>query len=123
MDLLQVNNLHQLRSTLSLYPGTEQRWTTMTSCQDPVSPSRCKDLGSSLEDRLVALAREQGLHLLASLALAPIVPLLEERDGTPLATVPGCLPQVPPAPTPAAPAHSPGSTSGSGQTGLPPAGP
>ena len=36
----------------------------------------------------------QAAHLLASLALAPLLHLLENRDGTPLSTVPGCHPQV-----------------------------
>ena len=88
-----INNLHQLRSTLSLYPGTEQRLT---------------ELADSLNKRLVGLSKEQvcrilhfsmivsfkAAHLLASLALAPLLPLLENRDGTPLSTVPGCHPQV-----------------------------
>lgn len=69
-----INNLYQLRSTLSLYPGTEQRLT---------------NLGATLEDCLARLAKEQGLHLLSSLGLAPLLSLLEERDGTPLSTVPG----------------------------------
>ena len=40
------------------------------------------------------IASFQAAHLLASLALAPLLPLLENRDGTPLSTVPGCHPQV-----------------------------
>jgi len=74
-----INNLHQLRSTLSLYPGTEQRLA---------------ELADTLNSRLVGLSKEQAAHLLASLALAPILPLLENRDGTPLSTVPGCHPQA-----------------------------
>jgi len=74
-----INNLHQLRSTLSLYPSTEDRLA---------------DLTSKLEDRLSALSREQALHLLTSLALTPMMQLLEEGDGTPLSTVPGCHPQA-----------------------------
>jgi len=74
-----INNLHQLRSTLSLYPGTEQRLA---------------ELADTLNSRLVCLSKEQGAHLLASLALAPLLPLLENRDGTPLSTVPGCHPQA-----------------------------
>jgi len=74
-----INNLHQLRSTLSLYPGTEQRLA---------------ELADTLNGRLVGLSKEQAAHLLASLALAPLLPLLEERDGTPLSTVPGCHPQA-----------------------------
>lgn len=47
-----------------------------------------------LEERLSALSREQALHLLTSLALTPMMQLLEEGDGTPLSTVPGCHPQA-----------------------------
>jgi len=69
----------QLRSTLSLYPGTEQRLA---------------ELAETLNCKLVDLSKEQAAHLLASLALAPLLHLLENRDGTPLSTVPGCHPQA-----------------------------
>ena len=39
-----INNLHQLRSTLSLYPGTEQRLA---------------ELADTLNSRLVGLSKEQ----------------------------------------------------------------
>ena len=113
-----INNLHQLRSTLSLYPGTEQRLAELADTLNSRLVGLSKEQVSciSLLSRcplLLGLTEElnsspgllsglfyiscpflQAAHLLASLALAPLLPLLEERDGTPLSTVPGCHPQV-----------------------------
>ena len=124
MELIQdgavflINNLHQLRSTLSLYPGTEQRLAELADTLNSRLVGLSKEQVSciSLLSRcslLLGLTEElnsspgllyglfyiscpflQAAHLLASLALAPLLPLLEERDGTPLSTVPGCHPQV-----------------------------
>ena len=49
-----INNLHQLRSTLSLYPGTEQRLA---------------ELADTLNSRLVGLSKEQVHELLKVLSL------------------------------------------------------
>ena len=115
-----INNLHQLRSTLSLYPGTEQRLAELADTLNSRLACLSKEQVSFIvhssfkaivlfffglvwplkgapqvpETSLISCHFLQGAHLLASLALAPLLPLLENRDGTPLSTVPGCHPQV-----------------------------
>jgi len=75
-----INNLHQLKTTLSLYQSTEKR---------------LKELSSQIEASLSSLSKDQAKHLLSSLSLLPMLPLLSSGgDGTPLSTVPGCHPQA-----------------------------
>jgi len=78
--VFMINNLHQLRSTLSLYQTTE---------------TRLKELSTQIDSSLDSLSKDQATHLLSSLSLLPMVPLLSSGgDGTPLSTVPGCDPQA-----------------------------
>jgi len=74
-----INNLHQLRTTLSLYPVPESK---LASLQDKITAS------------LSVLASTQTSHLMSALGLLTIAPLLAPGggDGTPLSTVPGCHP-------------------------------
>lgn len=73
-----INNLHQLRTTLSLYQTPEDR---LTSLSDMIDTS------------LAVLTSHQTQHLLSALGLLTIAPLLTPGgDGTPLSTVPGCHP-------------------------------
>lgn len=74
-----INNLHQLRSTLSLYQTTE---------------NRLGELSKQVDTCLTRLSKEQAAHLLASLGLSPVLELLSNRDGTPLSTVPGLHPEA-----------------------------
>jgi len=74
-----VNNLHQLRSSLSLYQSTEDR---------------LGQLARQVDNCLTKLSKEQSSHLLASLGLSTVQELLANRDGTPLSTVPGLHPEA-----------------------------
>ena len=70
-----INNLHQLRTTLSLYPTPD---------------SRLASLHQMINTSLTVLSDHQSSHLLSALGLLTISPLLApEGDGTPLSTVPG----------------------------------
>jgi len=70
-----INNLYQLRSTLSLYQVPE---------------SRLSELSGLVSGCLEELGREQSLYLLASLELAPMLTILNDLDGGGhLAAVPG----------------------------------
>jgi len=78
--VFMINNLHQLRTTLSLYQTTE---------------TRLKELSTQIDTSLASLSKDQATHLLSSLSLLPMTPLLSSGgDGTPLSTVPGCHPQA-----------------------------
>jgi len=78
--VFMINNLHQLRTTLSLYQTTE---------------ARLKELSTQIDASLATLSKDQATHLLSSLSLLPMTPLLSSGgDGTPLSTVPGCHPQA-----------------------------
>eukprot|EP00092_Neocalanus_flemingeri_P014840 GFUD01016021.1.p1 GENE.GFUD01016021.1~~GFUD01016021.1.p1 ORF type:complete len:631 (+),score=243.67 GFUD01016021.1:52-1944(+) len=78
--VFMINNLHQLRTTLSLYQTTE---------------ARLKELSTQIDTSLASLSKDQATHLLSSLSLLPMTPLLSSGgDGTPLSTVPGCHPQA-----------------------------
>jgi len=73
-----INNLHQLRTTLSLYRTPE---------------SRLSSLSTMIDSSLGILSSHQTNHLLSALGLLNIQPLLiPGGDGTPLSTVPGCHP-------------------------------
>jgi len=78
--VFMINNLHQLRTTLSLYQATE---------------ARLAELSTQIDASLATLSQDQATHLLSSLSLLPMTPLLSTGgDGTPLSTVPGCHPQA-----------------------------
>jgi len=78
--VFMINNLHQLRTTLSLYQTAE---------------TKLNELSAQIEKNLKTLCTDQATHLLASLSLLPMTPLLATGgDGTPLSTVPGCHPQA-----------------------------
>jgi len=71
-----INNLHQLKSTLSLYQATE---------------GRLAELASRVDTCLKDLCKEQTVYVLASLELAQMITILNEspKDGGPLSSIPG----------------------------------
>jgi len=71
-----INNLHQLKSTLSLYQATE---------------GRLAELGGRVDSCLKDLCKEQTVYVLASLELAQMMTILKESpaDGGPLSSIPG----------------------------------
>ena len=70
-----INNLHQVRTMLSLYQTPD---------------SRLDQLASKIDSSLATLSSHQTSHLLSALGLTCLLPLLPGGDGTPLSTVPGC---------------------------------
>ena len=70
-----INNLHQVRTMLSLYQTPD---------------SRLDQLASKIDSSLATLSSHQTSHLLSALGLTSLLPLLPGGDGTPLSTVPGC---------------------------------
>ena len=70
-----INNLHQVRTMLSLYQTPD---------------SRLDQLASKIDSSLAVLSSHQTSHLLSVLGFNSILPLLPGGDGTPLSTVPGC---------------------------------
>jgi len=69
-----INNLHQVRTMLSLYQTPE---------------ARLEELSREIDCSLTVLSSHQTSHLLSVLGLSSVLPLLQ-GDGTPLSTVPGC---------------------------------
>ena len=70
-----INNLHQVRTMLSLYQTPD---------------SRLDQLAGKIDSSLTTLSSHQTSHLLSALGLTSLLPLLPGGDGTPLSTVPGC---------------------------------
>ena len=70
-----INNLHQVRTMLSLYQTPD---------------SRLDQLASKIDSSLATLSSHQTSHLMSALGLTCLLPLLPGGDGTPLSTVPGC---------------------------------
>jgi len=69
-----LNNLHPLRSTLSLYQSDDKR---------------LDELNKRMESCLQELVKEQTGYILLNLELAPILSIIAKNDGSPLASVPG----------------------------------
>ena len=93
-----INNLHQLRTTLSLYPVPESKLTSLqVSCHAGQMMTHVNPVPVSVQDKITAslsvLASAQTSHLMSALGLLTIAPLLAPGggDGTPLSTVPGMM--------------------------------
>jgi len=69
-----LNNLHPLRSTLSLYQSDDKRLV---------------ELNKRMDTCLVQLVKEQTTFILMNLELAPILSIISKDDGSSLASVPG----------------------------------
>lgn len=69
-----LNNLHPLRSTLSLYQSDDKR---------------LDELNKRMESCLLELVKEQTGYILVNLQLSSILNIIAKNDGSPLASVPG----------------------------------
>jgi len=69
-----LNNLHPLRSTLSLYQSDDKRLL---------------ELSKRMEACLADLVREQTAYILMNLELTPILSIISKNDGSALSSVPG----------------------------------
>ena len=95
-----TNNLHQLRTTLSLYPvlpPSSHLILDSSNVCTQVPAERLSSLQDLMTASLAVVSRHQTQHLVSALGLLPLAPLVQpggHTDGTPLSTVGtelGCL--------------------------------